>query len=506
MRSNIQGSVRLLFETFRRTGAAERVVREFRLQGILWPRRLGSGEIVFGPLGHWRVLQILHNPRYAGVYVFGRSRQRRVALGGGFRYKKLPREEWQVFLPNSHPGYISWEEFEANQARLLENANAYGLDRRKSAPREGVALLQGLVLCGICGKRMTVRYYLRQGHPVATYVCQREGIEVAGSPCQVIPGMGLDEAVGEVVLGAMIPASLEVALEVFEELRLRRAQVDRLHQAQVERAREEAELAGRQYMLVRPENRLVADHLERQWNEKLSGLARVEEEYAKRRKDGGLEVRLQDRERIEALAGDLPRVWKDPRTSARDRKRILRLLVEDVTLMRDTERIQIHIRWKGGATTSLQRPLPQKAPDRFRTPGAIVEMVQNLTASKTDGQIAQILNAQDLRSGKGKRFTLSSIQRIRSQYGIESLWERFRKKGWLSATEMARVLGVHPQTARRFAEKGLLHAIRANDKNELLFEPITEPFPKPHQGKRYKDRIPLFKNTSNIPNEVQYEA
>lgn len=306
----VRDTVRLLFETFRRTGSAEGVVRHFRTRGILWPRHLVSsaraGKIVFGPLEHSRVLQVLHNPRYAGVYVYGRTRQRKVSIGRQVRYRKVPKEEWQVFLPKIHPGYITWEEFEANQAKLRDNANAYGLDRRKSPPREGNALLQGLVLCGICGKRMTVRYYVREGHPVPTYVCQREGIEMAQPPCQVIRGTGLDEAVAQVILEAVTPASLEVAFQVFEELRTRRAEVDRIRLAQVERAREEAELAGRQYMLVRPENRLVADNLEREWNEKLTKLAQAEEEYARLTQEGTLELHAQHRERIQALAGDLP--------------------------------------------------------------------------------------------------------------------------------------------------------------------------------------------------------
>jgi hypothetical protein len=308
------------------------------------------------------------------------------------------------------------------------------------------------------------------------------------------------------ILEAVTPASLEVALQVFEELRTRRAEVDSVRRAQVERAREEAELAGRQYMLVRPENRLVTDNLERQWNEKLAKLAQAEEEYARLTKAETLELHAEDRERIQALAGDLPRVWKDVRTSARDRKRILHLVVEDVTLVRDSNTVQIQIRWKGGATTSIERPLPQKAPDLFRTPASIVEMVRSLAIHATDNQIAQTLNARDLRSGKAKRFTSSSIKRIRARYGIESLWERFRKLGWLTGTEVAKLLGVHPQTARRFVMEGLLHAVRVNDKNDFLFEPTTGPFPKPHQGKRYKDRIAPFRNTSNIPNEVQYEA
>src|SRR5262249_36876096 len=166
-----------------------------------------------------------------------------------------------VFLPNAHPGYLTWEEFERNQATLLANANGYGPDRRRSPAREGVALLQGLVVCGRCGDRMTVRYVVARGRAAPLYDCQRRGIAMAQPACQIIPGAGLDEAVARIVLEAVTPAALEVALAVFDELRARQAEIDRLRRAQVERAREEAELAQRHFMLVRPEHRLVADTL-----------------------------------------------------------------------------------------------------------------------------------------------------------------------------------------------------------------------------------------------------
>jgi hypothetical protein len=175
--------------------------------------------------------------------------------------------------------------------------------------------------------------------------------------CQIIPGAGLDEAVSRVVLEAVTPAALEVALEVFDELRRRKAEVDRLRRAQVERAREDAELAQRQFMLVRPEHRLVADTLEQQWNEKLARLAALEDDYARVTPTDGSALSGHDREQIQALGADLPRVWHDPRTPARERKRMLRLLIEDITLLRDRT-IQLHIRWKGGPRSSIVRSSP----------------------------------------------------------------------------------------------------------------------------------------------------
>lgn len=490
--AQIQGTVRLLFETFRRTGSAGQVVRHFIQKGILWPRRLytggRAGELVFAPLDHSRVLGILHNPRYAGAFVYGRTRQRKVVVGGQARYRRLARPEWKVFLPNAYPGYLTWEEFQTNQARLLENANGYGHDRRRSPAREGVALLQGLVLCGRCGDRMTVRYAVRQGHPVPDYTCQRRGIARAQGPCQIVPGTGLDDAVAQVVLGAVTPAALDVALEVFDELRARKAEVDRLQRAQVERVREEAELAQRQFMLVRPEHRLVADSLERQWNEKLARLAEVEEAYRQATHAEGSELPADDRARIHTLVTDLPRVWNDPRTPMRERKRMLRLLIDDVTLVRAERTIQIQIRWKGGATTALERPRPLGAPDLRRTPAAIVEMIRALATEQTDRQIAETLNGRALRSGTGQPFTRLLVRVIREAYGIPRLAEHLRAAGWLTSTEIATQLGVHHTTAKRFAGEGVLHGRRADDAGRILFEPPTGPLPRAHPGKRFRDR------------------
>jgi DNA invertase Pin-like site-specific DNA recombinase len=505
----IQGTVRLLFETFRRVGSAEAVVRHFRHEGLLWPRRLVTGpraeDVIFVPLVHSRVLNVLHNPRYAGAFVYGRRRQRKVALPGGHRYRLVPRAEWKVFLPNAHPGYLTWEEFETNQATLLTNANGYGPDRRRSPAREGVALLQGLVICGRCGDRMTVRYTMVRGRPAPSYACQRRGIAVAQRACQVIPGSGLDEAVTQAVLETVTPAALDVALEVFDELRARQAEVDRLRRAQVERAREDAEAAQRQFMLVRPEHRLVADTLERQWNEKLARLADAEDEYRRATAAGDGAVTAGDRARIQALANDLPRVWHDPRTPMRERKRMLRLLIEDVTLVRD-QAIQLSIRWKGGATTTLECPRPLGAPDLRRTPAAIVEMVRALVAERTDAQIAATLNGRCLRTGTGQPFHRLRVHVLRQAYGIPSFAEHLRGAGWLTAPEIAAQLGVHHTTAKRFACEGVLRAVRADDKGTILFEPPTGPLPRAHPGKRFRDRRRYPQCASHPWNGGQYEA
>jgi len=351
-----------------------------------------------------------------------------------------------------------------------------------------------------------VRYISRAGQPAPYDVCQRQGIATAQRICESLPGALLDAAVADVVLATVTPAALDVALEVWEELRARQAEVDRLRRAQVARTREEAELAQRQFLLVRPEHRLVADSLERQWNEALRRLAAAEEEYRRATTTTAPALTEADRARIHALASDLPRVWHDPRTPMRERKRMLRLLIEDVTLLRRERLIQLQLRWKGGATMTLDRPLPLSAPDLRRTPAAIVERIRELATEQTDGQVAATLNGHTLRSGTGQPFSRRVIRHIRQSYEIPGLAAHLQKAGWLTTAEIATQLRLHASTAKRWAREGLLRAVRADDKGFLLFEPPTTPLPRPQQGKRFRDRRRYPQCAPHVRNEVQYEA
>ena len=217
----IERTMRTLFDTFQKTGSAMATVREFRKTGILFPRRIHSGpkkgDVIWGKLEHSHVLRVLHNPRYAGAFVYGRSRTRKSMDGNG-RVEQLPREEWHTFLPESHPAYISWDEHERNLRVLRASAQAIGFDRRKSPPREGPALLQGLILCGKCGRRMTLRYHARQAGLCPEYVCQRKGIENAEPLCQRIPGAEVDRVLSDLLVELVNPVALEVALTVQQEL------------------------------------------------------------------------------------------------------------------------------------------------------------------------------------------------------------------------------------------------------------------------------------------------
>jgi DNA invertase Pin-like site-specific DNA recombinase len=468
----VQQAVGTFFATFRRTGSATATVRSFREQGLLFPRRLTSGphkgEVAWGELVHSRALRLLKNPRYAGAFVYGRSRTRRLP-GGKEHHRPLPREEWHTLILDAHPGYLTWEEYEANLARLRENAQANGAERRKSPPREGPALLQGLVVCGRCGGRMTVRYSVSQGELLPIYVCQREGIEKSEPLCQQIVGVHVDRAVGELLVKTVTPLALEVALAVQEELDQRASEADELRLKQVERARYEAELAQRRYLKVNPDNRLVADSLEAEWNQKLRALADAQEAYERKRAAEGALLDETQRAEILGLASDFPRLWRDSAVPQRERKRMLRLLLEDVTLQRGEE-LLVQVRFRGGATETLHLPLPLNAAQLRKVEPAVVAEVDLLLDEHTDAEIAGILNEAGLRPGVAERFSPGIVRTLRLTYGLENRYTRLRRQGLLTLEEMAELLGADPGTVKIWARTGHIPSHCYNDKGQRLYE------------------------------------
>jgi DNA invertase Pin-like site-specific DNA recombinase len=504
----IQRTVRLLFDTFQRTGSAMATVRDFRNTGVLFPRRIHSGpakgDVIWGRLEHNQVLRVLHNPRYAGVFVFGRTRTRK-GVEGECRVQHLPREEWHTFLPESHAAYISWEEYERNLKRLRESAQAIGCERRKSPPREGPALLQGLIVCGRCGRRMTLRYHARKVGLCPEYVCQRRGIENAEPPCQRIPGAEVDRVLGDMLLELVNPVALDVALTVQQELQARLDESDGLRKQHVERARYEAELAQRRYLHVDPENRLVANTLEADWNKKLRALAQAQEQYEQRREQDRQVFNEKQRAAIMALAQDFPRLWRDPKTEDRDRKRMIHLLVEDVTILR-SKQITLHVRFRGGAARTVTLPNPLRSWESWMTDTEVVSKVDQLLDTQTFSEIAATLNRDGFRSGKGQCFTPRYIARIQKQYGLRSRFDRLRALGLLTLNEISSLLSVNPKTVKIWTAHGLLKAHAYTDKPESLYESVGVNMPRKAQGVKFCLRQPAASVLPQCSKEVQCEA
>lgn len=415
----VQDAIAHLFATFARTGSARAVVQEFATAGLLFPVRVRKGahkgELAWTPLKHWNVLRVLHNPRYAGVFAYGRRRQR-VGPSGKKTYGDLPREQWTAFFPDSHPGYVSLDQYETNQKLLAANAAAHGQDRTTGPAREGTALLQGLAICGKCGNRMTVRYHTRREVEVPDYQCMRTCIQDAGRRCQGIPGAGVDAAVGQLLLDTVTPLAMEDALTVQAELAQRADEADALRRQQVQRAKQRVELARRRYLAVDPDNRLVADSLDADWNDALRALQTAQDDYdTASASDSALSE--QQQARIRALATDFPALWSNPDTPQRERKRMTRLLIEDVTLTK-TDQIHAHVRLRGGQTRSLSIPIPPKAWQTRQTHPDTLAQLDRLLDEHTDGETAALLNTAGHRSGNGKPFTGSIVLHLRRSNGL----------------------------------------------------------------------------------------
>ena len=503
----VRETLAFFFQTYQRTGSASATVKAFRTQELLFPRRLRGGptkgELVWAPLAHSRALQVLHNPRYAGAFVFGRTRQRRTPQGRT-TMRQQPEEQW-LMVPDMHPGYLSWEAYQLNGRRMREAAQALGTDRRKSPAREGPALLQGLVVCGLCGSRMTLRYHLRQGRQIPDYMCQGEGIKTGQPVCQHVPGAAIDRAISELLVAAMTPLALEVTLAVQAELQGRIDEADRLRQKHVAQARYEVDLARRRYLHVDPANRLVADSLEADWNEKLRALSDAQAEYERQRENDRLILSDEHRARIAALANDFPRLWQDPATPDRERKRMVRLLIEDVTLIKRRD-ITLQVRFKGGATQTLTLPPPLRAWElRMIAPEVIAE-IDRLLDQHTEGQIAVILNERGLRTTDGKPFHCRIVARIRRAYRLKTRYDRLRAAGMLTLAEMAKLLGTTIGTVKQWGRHGLLLRHIYSDKSEFLYAHPGDNPPTKSQGSKLSQRR-LFSALNPIRSqEVQCEA
>jgi DNA invertase Pin-like site-specific DNA recombinase len=422
----VQHAVRLVFALFDQLGSALAVVKHFANNHLRFPDRLWGkaheGELCWRALSHARVLSVLHNPRYAGAYVYGRTQTRTQTLPGETprlkgRTRQVAPSDWPIVRQDVHPGYLSWEQFLHNQQRLQDN-RTNDTDNHRGAVREGHALLQGLVLCGRCGRRMSVRYYKDGSAPL--YECNQLHNHHAGPTCQFLRGDGVDAAVANLFLQAIAPAELEVALATLEDIEARARQADRQWQLRLERVRYEADLARRRFVAVDPENRLVARTLEREWNDKLAEVERLEREHATVSPLAARPVSSAERQRILALAADVPALWHADTTTAAQRKQLVRLLIKDITLIKQDHAIAVAVRWQTEACTLLEVARPRRSCDVRRTDPAAVERIRALASGHADEQIATILNKEGFTPGFGGAFTAKKIQWIRYKHNIAS--------------------------------------------------------------------------------------
>jgi DNA invertase Pin-like site-specific DNA recombinase len=487
--AQIRETIAYFFETFSRVGSASQIVKVFRKEGVLCPSRIHvSDTVIFRPLTAWTAIRMLENPRYAGAYVYGRRQYRRPLDGKKHVQTKRDSGDWLACIPNAHPGYISWEQFQKNLKILENNGRSYEL-ARASPPREGAALLQGRAVCGRCGRHFRVRYAARRGRQEAWYVCDRGHTACGEVNCQSIAAAPVDAAIGSLVAEEMTPAAIELAIEIRREVEARQEEADQLRCRAIERAQIEADLAQRRFMLVDPGNRLVADTLEREWNEKLRSLAGAREERERARHQDSVVFDDTVRQRLVAMTTDFRQLWDDPDTANRERKRLLAHIIEDATLIKiPAEGVtKIHIRFKGGRTETLTTQNPRSSAQQIKTRPEVVQLVDQLLDHHVYSEIAAMLNERGFRPGASARpgraadrFSAKNVAYLMHTYGLRSRYDRLRERGMLNKREMADRLGVHAQTVDRWTEFGLIKAHFYNDHGWQLYEPPGPNTPLKH--------------------------
>ena len=467
--AEVRGAVALVFRLFRETGTAFAVMQRFAAGQLRFPKRsyggAWNGKIIWGHLSHSRVLSMLKNPSYAGMYVFGRYQYRREISAEGAVHKRIQAvavSDWRVSLKEHHEGYIGLDEFLKNQERLEKN-RTNGEEMVLAGPaREGLALLQGLLLCGHCGRALTVRY-LGNGGIYPCYQCnwlRREGL--AGKDCMSFRCDLLDAAITEEVLRALQPAELEIALAALQELESRDEAIMHQWQMRLERAEYEAALAERRYQEVDPSQRLVAGTLERRWNDALLQLDDLKKQAAEFLRQEARVATPEQKAKVLALARDLPRVWHAPTTQAKDRKRMLRLLIKDITVekLSPQRQLLVHIRWQGGACTDVTVQLPASIADRLRYPAAVVDRVRDLSQSVPDAEIADRFNREGQASATGKPYTAQMIKWIRHVHQIPAVVLKTPEE--LIVSQVAKHFGVSDGVVYYWIEHGLVQARRQN--------------------------------------------
>lgn len=463
---HVQRAVRLVFERFEIDGTAWGVMRYLQRNGLTLPRRAwATTEIQWSPARAHTILMMLHHPAYAGVYVFGRRESRSTLVDGKVKHRTMlvPRDAWKVCLRDRHPAYISWEQYLANQRKLQANEMRPAWPDKRGAPREGAALLQGLALCGVCGRRMSSIYPGRNHVP--QYTCN-SGYRTASpdKACFRVPAEHIDAGVTRLFLEAVQPSEIELALAVANETERQGADVDRQWKLRLDRARYEARLAERRYKAVDPDNRVVARTLEREWNEKLGEIDELEREHGAVRRREKIDLLPEDRARIVALATDLPRIWGAATTTHAERKNLVRMLIREVVLspVEVPQRMsRVKILWHTGAVSDFVVPRPIKW---CVAPAEADEIVRTMSGGgASDATVAEELNRRGLLTGKRRAWNAHAVRIVRYRLGLKRRgpWRHVRLgdrdvDGRYTVPGLAAHFGVPKRRVYRWIQLGLL--------------------------------------------------
>jgi DNA invertase Pin-like site-specific DNA recombinase/uncharacterized protein YndB with AHSA1/START domain len=459
----VVGALRLVFEKFAELGSVRRVWLYFQSQQLRLPsRRTPRAEIRWTIPTYHAIHGVLANPVYGGAYVYGRFQQETYVDKQGQVKKRMrhrPQSEWLVLIPEHHEGYIDWKTFQMNRERIERNIRPG--PHNPGAIREGTALLQGLATCGRCGRRLHVYYLGKNGTP--GYYCGNSSIvNGRGERCLQVGGLRIDKAVAQAFLEAVTPAGMEAALQAEQQCEAEYQTTIQQWRRQVEQAEYEAQRAERRYRSVEPENRLVARTLEAQWEQRLSELAAAQAELARQEQQRPEPLTHEQREHLRTLGQDLQRVWDASTTTDRDRKELLNLLLEEVTIhleKSDTQSMaHLILRWRGGAIHELNVNLRVCRQPTIRTDERTLDLLHRLACHCDDAVIAGILNRQGRRTATGQRFTANHVSSLRHYRKIPRYQpSNTKQEGELvTVQKAAEIFGLAPSTIHRWLATGFI--------------------------------------------------
>jgi DNA invertase Pin-like site-specific DNA recombinase len=466
----VTGVIAAIFGRFAVCGSVRGTWLWLRDQGLKFPLQPGAyirgSEIIWTEPTYHAVHNVLTHPAYAGAYTFGRSRQQRLVRDDGtFRVRRrvLPQDQWEVLIKDHHEGFIDWDTYQASQDKIGQNMRPVAHQPGTGAVREGCALLQGLATCGTCGRKLAV-YYEGKHKATPGYYCTGTGnmVDGRGTRHLRVGGVAIDAAVTATFLAALEPVALQACLQAAEQIGQGHDAATAQHRRQVEQARYQAARAERRYQAVDPENRLVARGLEAAWEKALTELAAAETELARREAARPAALTGAERAAILALGDDLQAIWHAPSTTDKDRKQLLRTLLDEVNIAvhrdHDSGHADLVLRWKGGAITELAIPIKRKPPRRLRTDEDTVDLIRRLAAHYPDAKIAGILNRQHRTTARGMSFTASRVQSLRHHWKIPCYQAGAgpQEGELLTVADAAAELGLAPSTFHRWLNDGFI--------------------------------------------------
>lgn len=458
----VRAVLAMIFERFQKLGSVHQVQGSLAEEGIRVPVSGARGTVRWSLPSYAHVHRVLTHPLFAGAYVYGRRRTEEVldeSQRPVKRQRSRGREDWHVLQRDHHEGYISWARYEAIQKQITANRRGRS---KPGAPREGASLLQGLVLCGRCGRRMRVAYDGKRR--LLRYVCVGARRQSGVPACQSFGAVRLERAVEALLIEALEPLGLEAMIEASaNHAESARAERD-LWQKKVERARYEVDLARRQYDAVDPANRLVARELERRWEMALKDLEAVRLEAEARMESLDQPLTAKEKAQLRRYGKDIRSLWEAPATRSQDRKRVVRCLIENVvvTLPEEDEKIRARVCWVGGEQTEVEVRRGRTGVHRNVAAAELIELVRSLAGEFSDAQIARILSRKGLRTPKDLAFTARRVLGLRRTHDIPGRpVSASRSADVYRADEAATRLGVSRHTVMRWIASGLLSATQA---------------------------------------------